>query len=141
MSKNIYKCVLTLSLLLCSIIVFSQVSQAEKLADTQLKAYNERNLEAFMEVFSDNVKIYDDLAKYNVTNRDAMRTNYQMWFNSVEQLNCEILDRMVVGDTVIDYEKVTYKKTGEDEQVMHAIAIYRISGDKISEVSFIRPKY
>ncbi|NNE26850.1 MAG: SnoaL-like domain-containing protein [Saprospiraceae bacterium] len=129
------------SLLLSSFLTFSQASQAEKLADAQLKAYNERNLDAFMKVFAKDIKIYDDLSKYNVTNREAMETNYKMWFNSVSYLKCEVIDRISAGDTVIDYEKVTYQKHGEAQQEMHAIAIYRISGNKITEVSFIRPKY
>ena len=131
-------------ILLSSLLSFNleaQTTEAEKLVDQQLAAYNQQDLERFLAPFSDEVKIYDDLSRYNVTEKETMRENYKLWFDDVESLNCKIINRISAGNTIIDYEEVSYKKYDDHMKTLKAIAIYRISDGKISEVSFIRPEF
>jgi len=134
-----YGMLILLSMLSFSTIV-AQKSIAEKLADEQLEAYNNMDLEGFLLPFSDSVKIYDDLKKYNVSDKRSMRINYERWFSSLESLNCVIKNRISIGNTIIDYESVTYKRRLDKEKNLEAIAIYKVANNKIQEVFFIRPE-
>ena len=64
-----------------------------------------------------------------------MRTNYGSFFARTPDLHCELVNRIVLGNTVIDHERVTFRK-GEPE--MEAVAIYKIADGKIEAVYFVR---
>ena len=133
-------------LLLISINCFSQESEIEKslssktnvqqnpvdLVENQLKAYNERNLEAFLESYADNIEIYDFPDKLIAKGKDEIRKMYS-FFGTLKSLHCEILTRIIEGNTVIDKEKVTVNK-GKSSQ---GTAIYKIENYKISKVYFV----
>ena len=133
-------------LLLISINCFSQESEIEKslssktnvqqnpvdVVENQLKAYNERNLEAFLESYADNIEIYDFPDKLIAKGKDEMRKMYS-FFGTLKSLHCEILTRIIEGNTVIDKEKVTVNK-GKSSQ---GTAIYKIENYKISKVYFV----
>ena len=133
-------------LLLISINCFSQESEIEEssssktnvqqnpvdLVENQLKAYNERNLEAFLESYADNIEIYDFPDKLIAKGKDEIRKMYS-FFGTLKSLHCEILTRIIEGNTVIDKEKVTVNK-GKSSQ---GTAIYKIENYKISKVYFV----
>ncbi len=104
------------------------------LAQQQLNAYNLRNLEAFLEPYSDSVEIYEFPAKLITKGKAAMRKEYEGMFKTVVDLHCEVTERIVEGNTVIDHEKVT----GFGPQPVKAIAIYHIENGKIAKVYFIQ---
>ncbi|MEO1260344.1 MAG: nuclear transport factor 2 family protein [Bacteroidota bacterium] len=116
------------------------LSEAELLADEQLRAYNNRDIEAFLVPYSDSVKVFYNLKDFGYQGKDKMRENYKDWFGSLNDLNCEIINRISSGDTVIDHEKVTFKRTNGQEGKMEAMAIYKINNGKIQEVYFTSPK-
>jgi hypothetical protein len=58
---------------------------------------------------------------------------YTDLFKKVTNLHCELVNRMVLGNTVIDYESVI----GFGPKPVRAIAVYTIEGNKISKVRFI----
>lgn len=105
-----------------------------ELADLQLKGYNERNIELFLEAYSDSVKVYNFPNQLLYKGKAIMRQNYTGMFANLTDLHCTIKSRMVVGNTVIDEEQVLFRK-GQPE--LHAVAIYKIAGGKIQEVYFI----
>ncbi|MBX2915899.1 MAG: nuclear transport factor 2 family protein [Cyclobacteriaceae bacterium] len=105
-----------------------------ELADLQLKGYNERNIELFLEAYSDTVKVYNFPNQLLYTGKAIMRQNYTGMFANLTDLHCTIKSRMVVGNTVIDEEQVLFRK-GQPE--LHAVAIYKIANGKIQEVYFI----
>lgn len=139
--KHVKGCSMLALLILVCVSSSAQKSIAEQLADKQLEAYNKLDIDAFMDVFSDDVKVYDDLSKYNVSDKAGMRKNYELWFATVDTVKCKIINRIVAGNTIIDYEELTYRKAGEKAKVMKAIAIYRIKGDKIVDATFLRPEF
>ena len=105
----------------------------EILVQQQLNAYNNRNIEAFLAPYSDTVKIYDLYSgKLLMSGKDAMRKSYNAMFTITKELHCEIVNRIVEGNTVIDQESVS---TG-DKNRLKAAAIYKIEGDKIARVYF-----
>ena len=108
-----------------------------ELAQAQLDAYNNRNLEAFLEPYSDSVKIYNFPKKLSMEGKEAMRQTYGSMFERLTDLNCELVNRMVSGNTVIDHENVLFQKDQPRRQVF---AMYKIAHGKIQEVYFIRPE-
>jgi len=105
-----------------------------ELADLQLKGYNERNIELFLQAYSDTVKVYNFPNQLMYKGKATMRQNYAGMFTSLPDLHCTLKSRVVVGNTVIDEEQVLFTK-GQPE--LHAVAIYKVAHGKIQEVYFI----
>ncbi len=104
----------------------------ENLVQRQLNAYNLRNIDAFLEPYADDVEIYFFPDKLESKGKENMRTGYAQMFRSTPNLHCELVNRIVKGNTVIDYERVQF-----GNQIMEAIAIYHIEEGKIKKVYFI----
>ncbi len=107
----------------------------ESLAQEQLNAYNAGDIDAFLAPYSDTVAIYMHPNELISKGKDNMRPGYEKMFTEFPDLHCELVNRIVMGNVVIDQERVTGINEG---QVLQAIAIYKIEGGKISEVRFIQ---
>ena len=101
------------------------------LVQRQLNAYNGHNLEAFLEPYAEDVEIYRFPNTLQMKGKDAMRKAYQFVTQS-PSLHCEITERIVQGNTVIDHERVRF-----ENQTATAIAVYQIEGGKIKKVYFV----
>ena len=67
--------------------------------------------------------------------KDQMRKVYtQAWARNPKQ-RAEVSNRMSIGSTVIDKEKVTGRADGRTAGV---VAIYKIENNKIKQVYFVR---
>ncbi|WP_194975675.1 nuclear transport factor 2 family protein [Aquiflexum lacus] len=108
---------------------------AEKLAQEQLDAYNNRDIEAFVLPYAENVKVFNFPSELLYEGREKMYDLYGRMFARTPDLYCKLVNRMVMGNTVIDQEEVTITK---NEPPMRAIAIYKIVDGKIAEVYFVR---
>ncbi len=106
-----------------------------QLVKEQLIAYNSRNLEAFILPYSESVEISNFPNEINGKGIEFLKKNYEKLFSDSPNLHCEVLNRIVLGNTVIDHEKVGGVKNLEP---FEAIAIYKIENSKISKVYFIR---
>jgi hypothetical protein len=107
-----------------------------KPVELQLRAYNSRDIDLFASAFSDTVKVYRQPGVLTYQGRDELHKRYGAMFASTPDLHCEIVNRIVAGDVVIDQEKVQRKK---GEPRTDAIAVYRIKDGLIVEVTFIPP--
>jgi hypothetical protein len=112
-------------------------SLAVELAQQQLDAYNNRNIIQFLEPYSDDVKAYNYPDALVFEGKDKMREIYGKMFANSPELHCELVHRTVMGNVVIDQEKVT-GIAGAGDQVVEALAVYTIKEGKIVEVRFIR---
>jgi len=63
-----------------------------------------------------------------------MRQRYAGIFEKAKELHCQLVNRIVMGNTVIDHERIT----GMGEKPMEAVAVYTVENGKIVKVSFIR---
>lgn len=108
---------------------------AEKLAQQQLDAYNNRDIDAFVAPYADNVRVYKFPDEFMYEGKTAMYDTYGRMFARTPDLHCKLVNRIVMGNTVIDQEEVTISKK---DPPMHAIAIYKIKDGKIAEVYFIQ---
>ena len=111
----------------------AEASEAERVVQEQVEAYNRRDLDGFLATYSPQVKLYDFPDELRTTGLDAMRERYGAFFERTPDLHAEITRRIVQGDYVIDHERVT---AGGRE--MTAVAIYQVEGGKITNVWFVR---
>ena len=126
--------------LVLSLFVFHATAQDQKAAipvQKQLDAYNSRNIEAFLEPYSDSVKIYNHPDKLIMSGKTQMRSRYTGMFKQLTDLHCTLVNRMVLGSVVIDQEYVIFDKSRPASEV---IAMYKIAHGKIQEVYFIEPE-
>ncbi|MGB5821742.1 MAG: nuclear transport factor 2 family protein [Saonia sp.] len=99
----------------------------------QLDAYNARDIDAFMATYSENIKLFNFPNKLFSEGQEKMRESYAGFFESTPDLNCEIKNRIVIGNKVIDEEYLTINGTN-----FSAVAIYEVENGKISKVTFVQ---
>ena len=105
----------------------------EAIVQRQLNAYNARNIDAFMDTYSDNAELYDFPATLTTKGKEAMRERYEGKFRDITNLHCEIEERIVIGNKIIDKEKV---RVGN--RYIQAVAVYEVENGKIRKVTFIQ---
>lgn len=115
----------------CTNLLFSQTP--EELANAQLEAYNNRDIEAFLKPYSDSVKVFNDKRELLYEGKETMRAQYGNMFARTPDLNCNLLNRIAVNTTIIEHEEVTF---GEGRKI-YAIVMYKVSEGKIQEVHFL----
>jgi len=103
------------------------------LAQRQLNAYNLRNIDAFLEPYSDDVEVYKYPDQLLFEGKETMREQYGKMFDSTPNLHCELVGRITQGNIVIDQERVQF-----GDKIMEAIAIYHVENNKIKKVYFIQ---
>ncbi len=129
---NIRITLFQLALGLCMVAI---AQTPEELANEQLEAYNNRDIEAFVAPYSDSVKVYNDKRELLYQGKETMRQQYGAMFDRTPNLNCNLLNRIAVGDTVIEHEEVTF-----GDRTIYAIVMYRVAQNKIQEVHFLGRK-
>ena len=88
-------------------------------------------------LFSGNVQLYNQAdGKLLADGKEEVRKLYTNLFDKSPNLHSEIVNRMVLGNTVIDHEKIT-GRMGNDEPI-ELIVIYELTDLKISRVTVIR---
>ncbi|GAB4157342.1 MAG: hypothetical protein Tsb0033_09110 [Winogradskyella sp.] len=108
-------------------------SNPETIVNDQLEAYNKRDIEAFTKTYTKDVKLYEFPENLTTNGREELRKRYDIIFKSVPDLNAEIMNRIVLGNKVIDKEKATI-----NGKTYYAIAIYEVKDGLISKVTFIQ---
>jgi hypothetical protein len=108
----------------------------EQLAQLQLDAYNEKNIDEFVAQYDDNIVVMDfPTNKVTLEGKTAFTERYRKLFEENPQLNAELKKRMVMGNKVIDHEHLTGRANGTTGE---AIAIYETNDTHIVKVWFIR---
>jgi hypothetical protein len=109
------------------------VSEAEKIVQEQLDAYNRHDVEAFLTTYSPEIKLYEFPDKELSSGLDSMRKTYGNLFEREPDRKARIAKRIVQGDHVIDHEEVS-----GGGRKFTAVAIYRVKGGKIAAVWFVK---
>ncbi len=115
--------------------IFSEqvISDAETVVQQQLDAYNARDIDAFMETYAENIQLFNFPNQLIAQGKGPMEAQYKGFFESTPDLHCEIKNRIVIGNKVIDEEYVTVNGTQ-----ISAVAIYEVENGKIVKVTFLR---
>ena len=102
----------------------------------QLKAYNNRDIEAFSVNFSEDCVIEDGVGNVLMTGRPAIYESYGKMFDESPGLHCHLASRIVLGEYVLDEERVTGRSGSVGES--HVVAVYKVENDRITRVRFLR---
>ena len=62
-----------------------------------------------------------------------MRAQYGNMFARTPELNCNLLNRIAVNNTVIEHEEVRF----DEGRKIYAIVMYKVAEGKIQEVHFL----
>lgn len=111
---------------------------AADVVQRQVNAYNARDIDAFLDTYQPDVKLYEQPDKLLTSGTEAMRKGYAKFFENSPQLHVRIVKRMLLGNRVIDEEEVT--GVGPDNKTLHAAAIYEVEQGKIARVWFVKDR-
>jgi hypothetical protein len=101
----------------------------------QLEAYNARDLERFAATYAESITIYRLPAlEPAIVGQAKLREVYTARFSSPD-LHAEIVNRIVLGNKVIDHERVR----GIKETPIEAVAAYEVEDGLIARVWFLYP--
>ncbi len=106
----------------------------EDLAQIQLNAYNARDLDAFLETYDGNVEVYMFPDSLMFKGIEKMKEVYSNFFGKNKSIHCQLVNRIVNKNFVIDHERITGNTT---KGTFEAVAIYEIAGEKIKKVWFV----
>jgi hypothetical protein len=102
---------------------------AEAIIQRQLEAYNARDLERFLAEFADDVRVYRPPAvEPAISGKQAFGEFYARERFNRSALHAEVLGRMVLGNNVIDHERIT----GVREEPFEMIVAYRVVDGRIA---------
>ena len=104
-------------------------------AEAQLEAYNAQDLDAHCACFADDVVVADLNGAVTISGIEAYRAKYRQVFADFPHNHAELLNRIVVGNRVIDHERV---KRSPDADPFEVAAIYTVADAKIVRVDFVK---
>ncbi len=100
----------------------------------QLDAYNARDLERFVQAYTEDVELYRQAeATPFLVGRDALAEHYATHRFSLPTLHAQLVGRLVFGNKVIDQERVT----GVGDAPIDVAAIYEVTPAGIRRVWFV----
>jgi putative hydrolase of HD superfamily len=107
---------------------------ATVIVQQQLDAYNQRDIDAFMQCWDDDCHYYEFPDRLLAAGKDQSRTRHVERFKD-RSLFGALLQRMHAGDIVIDQEIVT-RTLPEGLSEIEVIAIYQLRNEKIINAWF-----
>ena len=115
----------------------SQNMTPEQVVQQSLEAYNNRDIEKFMALFSNDIEMYNfNTGKLTAKGLPEVRKIYQDMFNVSPKLHSDILKRIVFDDKIIDHEYIT-GRMGSDAP-LEIVLIYEVKAGKIVKTTAIR---
>ena len=105
------------------------------IAQGQLDAYNAQDLDAHFAFYAEDIVVADLNGAIGVEGKAAYRARYEKVFADFPQNHAALVNRIAVGDRVIDHERVTRTPVGAAFEVA---AIYTIADGKIVRVDFVK---
>lgn len=112
------------------------MSEAEAVVQRQLDAYNDHDLERFVQEYAEDITIYRlPNPAPTMQGRQALSEFYAANRFNRPNLHAHIAGRLVVGNKVIDHEQIT----GIEDGVLELAAIYEVVDGKIKTVQFVSP--
>jgi hypothetical protein len=104
-----------------------------QIVETQVDAYNRRDLAAFVALYSDDVEVFRlPSTTPGLSGKAAFTEFYRTERFNRPDLHAEIVNRIVLGNKVIDHERIT----GVQDTPMEIAAVYEVAGDRIERVWF-----
>lgn len=107
-----------------------------EVVDLQLKAYNARDIHAFVATYAEDARVFDMGNPLPIfVGRRQIHDHYSRNRFTNPELRAEILSRMTCGNKVIDLEETT----GISDKPITGPVIYEVHGELIQNVWFLDP--
>ena len=105
----------------------------ERPVQRQLEAYNDRDLARFVAQYTDDVRVFRPPAPEPVlAGKAAFEAHYAAHRFDLTALHADVLNRLVVGNKVIDHERVS----GVRDEPFDAAVVYEVRDGLIATVWF-----
>jgi hypothetical protein len=106
-----------------------------ELVQRQLDTYNVQDLDGFLACYAEDVVVADLNGAVSSTGLPALRRRYAEMFAANPKNHARLVNRIAVGNTVIDHEDV---RRSPDSAPFQVAAIYTIKDAKIARVDFVK---
>jgi len=107
----------------------------ESIVQSQLDAYNARDIDAFMRYWAADAQYFEHPATLLADGAAAIRARHVERFKE-PNLHGALVKRIVVGNKVVDQEKVA-RTFAEGTGHIEVIAMYEIAGGRIAKAWFV----
>lgn len=102
--------------------------------ENQLRAFNTRDLDAFMAAYADDARFENGAGEEILAGADEMRAFYGTLFENSPNLHCDVVNRMTVGEWIIDEEEIRGVHAERFPEEIHAAVAYRVEDGVITFV-------
>jgi hypothetical protein len=110
---------------------------AADVVQRQVEAYNDHDLERFVSSYSDHVTVFRmPSTEPSISGKAQFAEFYATQRFNLPGLRADIVNRIVLGNKVIDHERVW----GVREGPMEVAAVYEVVGQRIERVWFFSPE-
>lgn len=105
-----------------------------------IKAYNARNIEAFVKMYDENVEFYAFPNELLFKGKEKLIARYGIMFKKLKCIKSSPIKRIVYGNIVIDHELSETCSTDENviDKRSEFVSSYEIENGKITKVLFFR---
>lgn len=104
--------------------------QAAAVVQRQLDAYNSKNLDALLAIYADDAQLFEHPNTLVAAGTAQLRERFAGRFRE-PNLYAHLLSRMVMGDHVVDHERVT-RTFPEGPGTIELIMIYEVRDGRIA---------
>jgi uncharacterized protein (TIGR02246 family) len=101
----------------------------------QVEAYNAQDLDGFCAAYAEDCVIADLNGAATQRGRGELRARYGAMFAQYPRNHAGIVNRIALGDVVIDHEQVARSPEGPH---LEAVAIYTVRNGLIARVDFVK---
>lgn len=106
----------------------------DKIVQKQVESFNERDLDAFVNCYTNNILVTNYPSDTLYIGRSLMKEKYKDFYERTPTIEVKVSNRITIGATVIDQEVVTINNRQHLQ-----VAIYEVDG-RIKSMRFIRDK-
>ena len=105
-----------------------------RIVDKQLEAYNKADFSHFAECYDPNIKSYNFETNELVSEMcgDKFFKHYENKFQSNPELHCEVIERVVHDNLVVDKESIRFFQGGNHKEMV----VYQVKDNLITKMWF-----
>jgi len=102
----------------------------EAVVQRQLDAYNDRDIDALIAIYTADAQMFEHPAKLLAKGSTALRERFLVRFKE-PNLHAQLLKRVVMGNMVIDHERVT-RTFPDGPGTAELVMIYQVENERIA---------
>lgn len=108
-------------------------ADTEPIVQELLQAFNQRDIDGFMEFIAKDVILYEPLNKPVATGKNVLRSRYTEIFENNPDLHLEVVNRIVIGNKVLDEGLMTL-----NGNKIQTVTLYEVEDGEISKITIIQ---